>query len=105
MRTLIEKIAYCVDVLHHNILFRRPALCYALKGKERQHSHSIIWRESANTETTSRAGVRVRGYGWYRPRYEARYAGRRMLSGLEIFGLDGEAMVVRGELSDEVIRR
>jgi hypothetical protein len=30
--------------------------------------------------TTSRAGARVRGYGWYRPRYEARYAGRRILS-------------------------
>ena len=53
-----------------------------------------------NTVTTSRAGVRVRGYGWYRPRYEARYAGRRMLSGFETVGLGGEAMVVRGELYD-----
>jgi hypothetical protein len=103
MRTLIEKIAYCVNVLHHNILFRGPTLCYALKGEECQYSHSKVGRESANTETTSRAGVRVRGYGWYRPRYEARYAGRRMLSGFEIVGLDGEAMVVGGELSDGVI--
>jgi hypothetical protein len=86
MRTLIEKIAYFVDVLHRNILFRGHTLHYALKGKEHQ-----------NTETTSHSVVRVRGYGWYRPRYEARFSGRHMLSGFEIVGLDGgEAMVVRG---------
>ncbi|KAF8271910.1 hypothetical protein EI94DRAFT_1697724 [Lactarius quietus] len=57
--------------------------------------------ENAYTVTTSRAGVRVRGYGWYRPKYEARYAGRRMLSGFERVGLGGEDMVAGGELDDK----
>ena len=53
--------------------------------------------------TTSRAGARVRGYGWYRPRYEERYAGRRMLSndfggGLGSFG--GEDMDERRKLGE-----
>ena len=39
--------------------------------------------------TTSRAGARVRGYGWYRPRYEARYAGKRMLSLSDVLGGEG----------------
>jgi hypothetical protein len=48
--------------------------------------------------TTSRAGARVRGYGWYLPRYEARYAGKRMLSdNCAGVGLDGEDMVVMRE--------